>query len=391
MKIYMFLHFLRVQVDQVQELMEARINTTWFGHSATYFAKVHAIIVYGGGDEKGPFESEHSLWVLKLGQAGLTRFDYENMASKKNQEQKQPQGMNEKGEGKDEQLSETKVKNYGGKEDNNLIGKIKRTDMKWEKVKLQDTTRDIRRIGHATAKYTSYIYIFGGFANAQYLSTVSRINIGGYDTNTGDPLWKHPVAWETCHPYRQPYEILKTNMMSPRVGHTVSTFDKSMYIWGGVANFELSSNHVYEFNAESFEWRRLEHVGSAPRMRYGHVATEIEGSQHLIIISGGVTIQNEDGDGGYGNPISTAKRETILSDFWTFNITHKIWMQIQLSGLSYQNYQHEMVSFGRNKSEIFVFGGTKSKTVDNDSGQITYQYSGIGLNTDPEWRKLNVV
>ena len=179
--------------------------------------------------------------------------------------------------------------------------------------------------------------------------------------------------------------------MSPRVGHTVSTFDKSMYIWGGVANFELSSNHVYEFNAESFEWRRLEHVGSAPRMRYGHVATEIEGSQHLIIISGGVTIQNEDGDGGYGNPISTAKRETILSDFWTFNITHKIWMQIQLSGLSYQNYQHEMVSFGRNKSEIFVFGGTKSKTVDNDSGQITYQYSGIGLNTDPEWRKLNVV
>ena len=108
------------------------------------------------------------------------------------------------------------------------------------KVKLQDTTRDIRRIGHATAKYTSYIYIFGGFANAQYLSTVSRINIGGYDTNTGDPLWKHPVAWETCHPYRQPYEILKTNMMSPRVGHTVSTFDKSMYIWGGVANFELS-------------------------------------------------------------------------------------------------------------------------------------------------------
>ena len=87
----------------------------------------------------------------------MTRFDYENMASKKNQEQKQPQGMDEKGEGKDEQLSETKVKSYDGKEDNNLIGKIKRTDMKWEKVKLQDTTRDIRRIGHATAKYTSYI------------------------------------------------------------------------------------------------------------------------------------------------------------------------------------------------------------------------------------------
>ena len=146
-------------------------------------------------------------------------------------------------------------------------------------------------------------------------------------------------------------------MMTPRVGHSVSAFDKEMFIWGGVANFCLSPNKMYKFNAESFEWHVQEHSGAAPRMRFNHVATKVESSQRLIVISGGLSIENVEGISAG----ETLKSEIILSDFWTFDIDSLIWIKIELPGLVYKNYGHGMVSFGKGKSEIFCIWWRHSK------------------------------
>ena len=67
-----------------------------------------------------------------------------------------------------------------------IIGRVKRTAIKWEKVVLHKDVIDyIRCMGHATAKYNSYIYVFGGF-KLQYMAKVVRFNIGGYDPQTGN-------------------------------------------------------------------------------------------------------------------------------------------------------------------------------------------------------------
>ena len=237
----------------------------------------------------------------------------------------------------------------------------KRTAIKQKVVLHKDVIDYIRCMGHATAKYNSYIYVFGGFSNSQYMAKVTRFNIGGYDPQTGEPLWKQPLVPESCYPYRQSFENLKENMMTPRVGHSVSAFDKEMFIWGGVANFCLSPNKMYKFNAESLEWHVQEHSGAAPRMRFNHVATKVESSQRLIVISGGLSIENVEGISAG----ETLKSEIILSDFWTFDIDSLIWIKIELPGLVYKNYGHGMVSFGKGKSEIFVFGGYIAKILDN--------------------------
>ena len=86
-----------IHVDQVQELMDAQVEKTWFGHTATYFPTVNAIVVYGGGDKEGAYDSERALWVLTLGPTGLLRDDHDKMADKEQQE-KQNEKRGIKGE-----------------------------------------------------------------------------------------------------------------------------------------------------------------------------------------------------------------------------------------------------------------------------------------------------
>ena len=362
--------------DQVQELIDSNIGTEWIGHTTTYFPQVNVVVVYGGGDNQGPFESEDALWALSLGN---------NSDANNSEAMKDP--VSNKSESKHNNKKDIKVNESIKKSNDLVVGKVKRTAIKWEKVVLKSTTDDIKCMGHATAKYNSYIYIFGGFANAQYMAKVTRFNIGGYDPQTGEPLWKQLLVPESCYPYRQSFENLKENMMTPRVGHSVSAFDKEMFIWGGVANFCLSPNKIYKFNAESFEWHVQEHSGAAPRMRFNHVATKVESSQRLIVISGGLSIENIEGLSAG----ETLKSEITLSDFWTFDIDSLIWLEIKLPGLAYKSYGHGMVSFGKGKSEILVFGGDTAKMLDNSTGQIDMYYSGMGLNLDPVWRKDNAV
>jgi hypothetical protein len=122
-------------------------------------------------------------------------------------------------------------------------------------------------------------------------------------------------------------------------------------------------------------------------MRFNHVATKVESSQRLIVISGGLSIENIEGLSAG----ETLKSEITLSDFWTFDIDSLIWLEIKLPGLAYKSYGHGMVSFGKGKSEILVFGGDTAKMLDNSTGQIDMYYSGMGLNLDPVWRKDNAV
>ena len=75
-------------------------------------------------------------------------------------------------------------------------------------------------------------------------------------------------------------------MMTPRVGHSVSAFDKEMFIWE-VANPCLSPNKMHKFAAESLS-------GMCKSIRCGATyeiqsrPTKVESSQRLIVISGGL-------------------------------------------------------------------------------------------------------
>ena len=132
----------------------------------------------------------------------------------------------------------------------------------------------------------THIFTQGAFQTHSIWQKLSGLTLGLRSSNGGASL-EAAFSPRELLSISQSFENLKENMMTPRVGHSVSTFDKGMFIWGGVANFCLSPNKMYKFNAESW-WHVQEHSGAAPRMRFNHVATKVESSQRLIVISGGL-------------------------------------------------------------------------------------------------------
>ena len=311
--------------EQVKELLDEGISSL-VGHTANYFSKIHGIVVYGGGNQKGQaLRNDRCLWVLMLGSEVQAAPD------------------DSPGEAANPILHLTEQKN--------------RAMLRWEHIPLKSAPEDAQRTGHASEKFGDYLYVFGGYSRGMYSAKVIRINIEGIDATSEELKWRADVGaeWEYCYPWKQSCEILKANMMTPRAGHSVVGFEQDLYIFGGAANGLLCNNSIHVFNAESFAWTGISPVGSTPCRRFAHATAKVEGAKRYMIVTGGIGLAHA----------SSKPTERFLSDIWTFDIDTFTWTEtILLDEFQTSRYGHAAVSIGDH--EIFIFGGDS----DGDPGTL---------------------
>ena len=199
---------------------------------------------------------------------------------------------------------------FGGKNEEGMSDKFITIDRNWHtsiNVSPFDTTEC------AAAVVGEYIYIFGG-VNAQ----------GNYNS-----LYKFHVRdqeWQPVNAMDQP---------APRKGHTMVSYDRKLYIFGGIeAGSDRPSNTMLVFNTETETWSDIE-TDNRPEGRHRHSACVWS---HYMIVHGGT----------YGR--------TVLADIRLFDFTNNEWLYPHMTGwMLFPRYAHSTVMIN---NWLVIVGGT---------------------------------
>jgi N-acetylneuraminic acid mutarotase len=149
----------------------------------------------------------------------------------------------------------------------------------------------------------------------------------------------------------------------PRVGHSASVFEKKIYFWGGHSEPEGDSfgaqkfNDLYVLDTEKMEFTLLRQKGSVPSPRAWHSAQMSDNTQTMngkIYIFGG-----------------TANGETF-NDVYALDIKTLTWKKCHMMGVpSRPTYFHLSAKI---YNKILLWGGVQN--VDDDSKPLPSRYSG---------------
>lgn len=199
---------------------------------------------------------------------------------------------------------------FGGRNESGFSDKFVTIDPQWTtsvNICPFDTTEA------AAAVVGDSVYIYGG-VNAQ----------GNY--NSLYQFHSRTQNWRNINVMDPP---------PPRKGHTMVSYERKLYIFGGIeAGKDRPSDSMLVFDTETETWSELE-TENRPEGRHRHTACVWE---HYMIIHGGT----------YGR--------TVLSDIRMFNFETNEWLQPRLSGwILFPRYSHCMISVN---NWLLIIGGT---------------------------------
>jgi hypothetical protein len=118
---------------------------------------------------------------------------------------------------------------------------------KFKEIKLR-----FKRYYHSSVVYKDKLYIYGGFHGTDWNFNIQNlIQISLVD-------YKHKM-------------VKTTNSPTARGQHSCSLYKNKMIVFGGATEFDFSSE-IFEYNFETFDWRKIETENSTnPRRGHGSV------------------------------------------------------------------------------------------------------------------------
>ena len=125
-----------------------------------------------------------------------------------------------------------------------------------------------------------------------------------------------------------------SDLPSARSGHTITTYEGELYLFGGCDLTTKCYNDLQKFNNTEYKWVQIATIGNPPSEREGHIAILV-GS--LLYIYGGASLTE------------------ILGDVYTLNLKTLEWQEFSISGRADPRAYHAGVL--HENGLIFIFGG----------------------------------
>jgi N-acetylneuraminic acid mutarotase len=167
----------------------------------------------------------------------------------------------------------------------------------------------------------------------------------------------------------EPVSVLST-LPSPRSGHSITTYNDSLYLFGGCDFESTCYNDVQKYSLSTNLWSSVPTKNSPPSSREGHLSILIG---HFIYIHGG------------------SSQTTLYSDIFKFNLHTSEWSEVILSGTSQPRAYHSGVL--HEHGLILIFGGytsegTSGETLIIDTINKHWGYPAV-VGVQPSPRKLH--
>jgi hypothetical protein len=136
------------------------------------------------------------------------------------------------------------------------------------------------------------------------------------------------------------YKTLDVKLIEPLVGHTATTIEKTIYVFGG-GDGKRATNRLRHFNTATQTWHTPTCQGRAPLPRVGHSAVHLH--NHILIIGGFVPRV------GYTNHVFALTYQTSTWTQVQFEATDSPWTG---------RVGHSSHAVG---DSVLVFGGSEGK------------------------------
>ena len=210
---------------------------------------------------------------------------------------------------------------FGGSGKDTILNDFFSFDLKtksFTEIKPSDTF-PTPRSGTKLSINSSNIYFFGGYTNkdGDYFSDIYKYDIL---TNSSKKI------------------ELSGDLLEGLVDHTMVSYNKYLYIYGG-KTLKYLSKSLYRINLEKFHALNLKYSGDIPTPRFGHTANVYNSNMYIF--------------GGW-NGFET------LDELFYFSMISNIWYEIRLiSGIKpHSRYRHSSVILGKS---LFIYGGVDQK------------------------------
>lgn len=164
----------------------------------------------------------------------------------------------------------------------------------------------------------SNIYIFGGHTNKEGVLS---------------DLYKYEISNNILSKIE-----LSGDVLQPLVDHSMLSYNKYLYIYGGKTQSTLSKS-LFRINLEKCNTRNLKYSGDIPTSRFGHTANIFKSNMYIF--------------GGW-NGFET------LDELFYFSVISNIWYEVRLviGAKPKGRYRHSSVIVGKS---LFIFGGVDQK------------------------------
>lgn len=147
---------------------------------------------------------------------------------------------------------QTKVIVYGSFEPlDESVYEFDLVEQQWKKLKVLSET-PLARAFHSAVVYGDEVYIYGGEMNNKILGDFWALNL------------KH---------YRWRSVVTEGESPNHRSGHSAVVYENKMILFGGHTDQYGDTSDLYEYNFETYKWRKMETSGIAPSPRHSHAAT----------------------------------------------------------------------------------------------------------------------
>lgn len=134
------------------------------------------------------------------------------------------------------------------------------------------------------------------------------------------------------------YAEVSPPLPTPRAGHTLTSYQGEMYLFGG-CNLDLACyNDLYKYNSTTEYWEKLAPGGERPVGREGHSATLVG---NKIYVYGGSTLTE------------------LLDDVFVLDLQKGEWSPAGVAGNTDPRAYHSAALF--DSGLILIFGGLTSK------------------------------
>eukprot|EP01080_Neovahlkampfia_damariscottae_P002654 gene2654-3851_t len=186
---------------------------------------------------------------------------------------------------------------------------------------------NLSRINHSGCIISKVLYIFGGTTETGDNKEEITNTMIKYFLNSGE------------------YEILENESYPFLSFHSCNYYEeeKAIYFFGGIDGFEKPQNHLYKFDLKNETFEKVPPKGTAPKPRYGHTTTLVNGYELYII--GGT-------DGS-----------TYFNDIHIFDLKTKQFHHIDYKGNFIARAHHTTILYEMN---LFIFGGGNDNKIFND-------------------------
>ena len=161
-----------------------------------------------------------------------------------------------------------------------------------------------------------------------------------------------------------------SSMPNPRSGHSLTSYNNSLYLFGGCDFESTCYNEIQKYSISSKLWSTLSTSGTSPSAREGHISILLG---HYLYIHGG------------------SSQTSLYSDVFRFNLLTNEWSEVSVSGSSVSRAYHGAVL--HEHGLILIFGGytsegTSAETLILDTINKHWGYPAV-VGIKPEARKLH--